>query len=428
MTLVLVALNVLGQQKGTKVEAAQAREILRQVQDAIEKRYYDPGFRGIDMRARFASADQQIGDQASLLGGLAIVAWAVEGLNDSHTFFSPPLRNVVIDKGWEMEMVGDKCLIWAVQPGSDASKRGLRPGDEVLKLENYVPNRATFAKIDYRLNVVAPLAEYHFVVASPGQPARQIATKSRQEVFPQEVGGFTGGDTYHQISRLIRGYYILGKSRTANIGDKIMIWKLPEFNLRPPDVSRYMDAARKHETLILDLRDNQGGDEEALKWLTAAFFDREVTIGDVVGRKPNEPLKVPGRDKSAFTGKLIILVNSQSASASEVFARVVQIQKRGVILGDQTAGEVGRGEYVPLHEGAVAVIRYGVQVTVSHLLMPDGKDLEGTGVTPDTKILPTQADMAAGRDPVLTAALQLAGITLSPEEAGKMFPVQWLTH
>ncbi len=428
LIIVLTAAPVRGQQKVNKVEQGQAQMALHQVQDVIEKRYYDPAFHGFDLHARFAEAEKKINELPTLNAGLGAVAWAVEGLNDSHTTFVPPLRNVIIDKGWQMEMVGDKCVIWAVQPGSDAWKQGLRPGDEVLKVESYEPNRATFARIEYRLEVVAPLAEYHFVVASPGQKARQVVTKSRQEVFPQELRGFTGGDTLHQVLRLIKGYGILGKSRTAQVNDKLMIWKLPEFNLSPADTNRYMDSAKKHETLILDLRNNRGGSEDALRWLVGNFFDRDITVGDVIGRKGKEPLRFTSRKSNAFAGKLIVLVNSQSASAAEIFSRVVQIEKRGIVMGDQTSGEVGRAEGVPLEQGGMTIIHYAVEVTVSRLQMLDGKDLEGTGVAPDTKILPTQADMAAGRDPVLAAALQLAGSTLSPEEAGKMFPVQWLTH
>jgi len=424
----LTAAAVRGQQKVNKVEQGQAQMALHQVQDVIEKRYYDPAFHGFDLHARFAEAEKKINELPTLTAGLGAVAWAVEGLNDSHTSFIPPERNVIIDKGWQMEMVGDKCVIWAVQPGSDAWKQGLRPGDEVLKVENYQPNRATFAKIAYRLEVVAPLAEYHFVVASPGQSARQLVVKSRQEVFPQELRGFTGGDTLHQMLRLYKGYRILGKSRIAEMNDKLMVWKLPEFNLQPADINRYVDAAKKHETLILDLRNNSGGREEALRWMVANFFDHDITVGNLIGRKGIEPLRMPSRGKGAFAGKLIVLVNAQSASAAEVFPKVVQIEKRGIVLGDQTAGEVGRAEVVPLEQGGTAIFDYWVEVTVSRFQMPDGTDPEGTGVAPDTKILPTQADMAAGRDPVLAAALQLAGITLSPEEAGKMFPVQWLTH
>jgi C-terminal processing protease CtpA/Prc len=97
-------------------------------------------------------------------------------------------------------------------------------------------------------------------------------------------------------------------------------------------------------------------------------------------------------------------------------------------MGDQTSGAVGRAEIIPLQQGGMTIIQYAVEVTVSRLRMPDGQDLEGNGVVPDTKLLPTQEDMAAGRDPVLAAAALSVGVTISPEEAGKMFPVIWLTH
>jgi C-terminal processing protease CtpA/Prc len=59
--------------------------------------------------------------------------------------------------------------------------------------------------------------------------------------------------------------------------------------------------------------------------------------------------------------------------------------------------------------------------------MKDGQSLERVGVEPDVMLLPTQADFVAGRDPVLAAAAQLAGVSLTPEKAGALFPTIWLT-
>ena len=57
--------------------------------------------------------------------------------------------------------------------------------------------------------------------------------------------------------------------------------------------------------------------------------------------------------------------------------------------------------------------------------MTDGKSLEHVGVTPNELLLPTGADLAAGRDPVLARAVELAGARISSEAAAKLFPIQW---
>jgi hypothetical protein len=68
---------------------------------------------------------------------------------------------------------------------------------------------------------------------------------------------------------------------------------------------------------------------------------------------------------------------------------------------------------------------YGTSVASADLVMTDGESLENTGVTPDETIVPSAEDLVNGRDPVMVRAAELAGITLSPEEAGKVFPYEW---
>ena len=57
--------------------------------------------------------------------------------------------------------------------------------------------------------------------------------------------------------------------------------------------------------------------------------------------------------------------------------------------------------------------------------MKDGKSLERVGVVPTDIVIPTAADLAAKRDPVLSRAALMFGRELSPEAAGKMFEYRW---
>lgn len=215
----------------------------------------------------------------------------------------------------------------------------------------------------------------------------------------------------------------LDRDRFMSFGDQLLIWKMNEFDLEDSQIDDAMSKVKKHKALILDLRGNGGGWLSTITRIVENLFDRDIKIADSKSRKETKPLVAKSRGDKAFKGKLTILVDSRSASASEILARTVQLEKRGTIIGDQTAGAVMAARHYEDEVGMDVVVFFGMSITVSDLIMADGNSLEHRGVIPDEVRLPTGADLAANRDVVLSYAASVDGVTLDPVEAGKFFPI-----
>jgi C-terminal processing protease CtpA/Prc len=108
-----------------------------------------------------------------------------------------------------------------------------------------------------------------------------------------------------------------------------------------------------------------------------------------------------------------------------VFARIIQLEQRGIVIGDHSSGSVMEARHYSEQTGTDTAIFYGASITESNLIMADGKSLEHTGVMPDEVLLPSAEDLANGRDPVLAHAAESLGVKISAEEAGKAFPYEW---
>jgi carboxyl-terminal processing protease len=201
-------------------------------------------------------------------------------------------------------------------------------------------------------------------------------------------------------------------------GDDFLVVRLPAFELSAAGVDTVIGRMRKHKGVVLDLRGNPGGFTQTVDRLIGGMFQDDLKIYDHVTRNSKTKTIASGRHRDAFTGRLAVMVDSESASASEIFARVIQLEKRAFIVGDLTSGKVMESIQYP-HE--YSGFSYSISVTVADLIMNDGKSLEHAGVEPDILVLPTALDLATGRDPVLAKAAKLVGTELSPEEAGAIF-------
>ncbi len=400
--------------------------MLSLMKDYLKEFYYDPKYHGMDIDARFKTADQRVREAANISQILGIVAQVLVELNDSHTFFIPPSRPVDVDYGWKMQMIGNTCFITEVDEGSDAGAQGLKPGDEIVSLDGFRPTRENIWKMDYNYNVLRPQPGKRVVILTPQGQQRELALKAKVEARPKQINRqewFDQAFKDQEDEKKLPRYFELSEAA--------IIWKLRHFDLTESKIGDMMKRARQHKALILDLRGNSGGEEAALQKLTGYFFDHDIVIGEMKRRKESKPLKAKSRGDNVFKGQLVVLVDSKSASAAELFARVVQLEKRATVVGDRSAGAVMRSIFRPGALGDMSsgnMVFYGASITDADLIMSDGKSLEHAGITPDELVLPNAADLAAKRDPVLARAAGLVGAHLTPEKAGTFFPLEKEKH
>lgn len=423
----VILLSQLGwSQRLDRLERELAQTMLQNVASDVRQNYYDPKFHGLDWDAKVQEAKEKIAKAGSWDDAVGNIAALLEALDDSHTVFYPPQYLLPEDYGWQFQMVGERCYITQVQPKSDAEHKGLKPGDEVKTISGFTLTRESVKKIKYVLYGLLPQSSLRVELRDPSSgKIRQVDVKTRvrQQKQVLDMGDYVGRDA--QAIRIEQeDQQRLMQPRYTVVGE-MMALKLPAYLMTDFKVGGLIDNARRGRGLILDLRGNPGGAKSTLVDLLGNVFDRDVKIADRVVREGMKPLTTKSNLHNTFTGKLIVLVDSESGSAAELFARVVQIEKRGTVLGDRTAGGVMEAQYYRHASGSNPIYTFGTNVSVADVLMSDGKHLEHIGVTPDETVLPSPADLASGRDPVMARAAEIAGVQLSPEEAGKLFPYQW---
>jgi C-terminal processing protease CtpA/Prc len=425
--ITLLASLAWTQQAMSKLDRDRALDILKTVGDDVRKHYYDPKFHGVNWDAKIAEAKGKIEKETSFNMAMSHIAAALDALNDTHTFFVPPGHAYRHDYGLQYQMISNRCFVTQVRPGRDAEAKGVKPGDEILAINGFEVTRDNLWKMQYVYSVLRPLPALRLTLRDPAGAQRQVevAAKIREKKRVTDLTWDNGGSDIFDIIRESETQQHLLRTRTVEYGDQLTVLKLPEFaSFSASQIDGIVAHARKHPNLIIDLRGNPGGIVDTLKYLVGGMFDKGVKIADRVGRKEKKPETAkPLHD--TYQGKLVVLVDSKSASAAEVFARVVQLEKRGVVMGDQTAGAVMEARGYSERVGQDTVAFYGAEITEWDLIMSDGKSLEHTGVTPDVVLLPSPYALANGRDPVLARAAETLGVKVSPEEAGKAFPYEW---
>lgn len=209
--------------------------------------------------------------------------------------------------------------IMTLMEGYSAQRQGIQPGDRILEIDG---KSVIGAKPEGVRSMTRgePGTEVHLKVERDGEPKPMDFTLVREEIQLHNVSyaDFVGdGIGYVRLERFSRG-----------AGDELRL-AIKELKLR--------GTVRG---MILDLRDNPGGLLDAAVDVVEKFAPKGSLVVSTRGRKPETEKKFYVTEEPMLADvPLVVLVNRNSASASEIVAGAIQDLDRGIILGTRTFGK-----------------------------------------------------------------------------------------
>jgi carboxyl-terminal processing protease len=385
----------------------------------INDTFYDPGFGGLDwnavrdeLRPRVTSADSPAAARAVIVEMLArlkrshfVLLSSVAAADDPR-----PAGNATVDI--DLRVFDHDVVITRVGPESLASKAGLAPGQILLSVDGI------------------KAASWWRTKAGDVDP--RVAAGDAWRRAERSLRGLNGS-VMALVVRDSRGEHSITVRRAAESGERVVLGDLPPmltrvdsravetpggraagvvgFNvwMTPIDdpLARAIDRHRAAKGIVIDLRGNPGGLAAMIQGVAGHFFATTELLGRMKMRtselefRANPRIVTPdGVRVEPYAGKVAIIVDELTASASECFAGAMQSLGRARIFGRQTAGQALPAATRRLSNGDLLMHVVGDFVTAT------GRRLEGEGVVPD-EVVPFSLDaLRAGRDAALDAALR----------------------
>ena len=291
--------------------------------------------------------------------------------------------------GIELKADNGALLIVKVITGSPAERAGIRSGDRITEVDGKATAELSTDQAADLLQGPEGSVVQVVVLNKDNQPRRLAVRREHVEV--------PSVDDVKIIDRDFGVGYL----------------KLTCFQ---KTTSRDLDAAlwRLHregmKSLIMDLRGNPGGLLTASVEVADKFVDEGVIVS-TRGRSPLEDYNYTAHKAGTWRVPLVVLIDGDSASASEIFAGAIRDHRRGNIVGQRSYGKGSVQGIFPL-----SIAGSGVRLTTAKFFSPQGHPINMVGVQPDiivqrtAKLSGDESQAIADRlgDTVLNAGLQAA--------------------
>jgi len=277
--------------------------------------------------------------------------------------------------------------------GTPAERAGIKPQDKILEINGNSTQGMSLEEAVLKIQG-DPGTQVTIQVLHQGEEAPITLVITREEinlpsVYPEIIQGNATTPTTPAPT-------------VAPLSNGIAVIAITYFSERTGDeiVSALKDMlAGGAKGIVLDLRDNPGGVLDSAVTVASQFLKDGIVLYalDSNDRKETWDVKPGGL---ATDLPLAVLVNSNSASASEVVAGALQDRERAPLIGNQTFGKGSINHFRQLSDGSAIYISIGRWYT------PNGREIEGNGLTPDMVVERTEQDVQQGKDPQLDQAIE----------------------
>ncbi len=368
----------------------------------INERYYDGGFNGLDWNAQRATFRSLAAEAESSHELYTVLRRLIAGLKDPHTrIFSPEEKfdwwhPRFITIGLNIKEVDGLASVVNVEPNSAPARAGIRPGDVI----DSVDGKLALSLVNQRLT--SPKA-------TTAERARAFAA-----IFEGTAGttvelGWKNKRGQEKHARFNRYWQQrkLGLSVNRESGNYLRI----EIDAFTRTIAVNFHRVLKEELkgtrgLIIDLRNNGGGDAEAMAGMASLILGAGIDLGEFTARSGsgfNISTSVQSVLNTAPLAKqlpIIVLTSERTSSAAEIFVAALRNARRATIVGTQTCGCVLaiRTRHNLPDGGLLDVSELDYKTSA-------GERLEGNGIHPDQTVVVHRQDLYAKRDAPLTFAL-----------------------
>ena len=393
-------------------DSAEGRAVVfDEVWRTVGERYYDPTMHGIDWEAERRRWQPVAFAAPNAAEFYAVLRRMLATLRDAHTrVFAPEEKSewhrpVFTSVGVFVREIEGQLVVTHVERKSEAERAGVRVGDALTSVDG---------------EPAARLLARRLGESPPSASRLSAATAAAARIFDgprdTEVALTFAGRDGARDARTIRLRRTL-QTRTPAFSVRRAESRVAvvHFNFFTQEIAvemmrhlREREELRDSAGVVIDLRDNGGGDAEAMIDIASAFLPAGTPLGrfsDRAGQTAAAPqtrraMLLAADAVASYDGRVAVLVGPRTASAAEIFVAALQERGRARVFGERTCGCVlAIRRRQPLADGGL------LDVSEMDYRTAAERRLEGAGVTPDVAFTLKRQDIFERRDPALDAAL-----------------------